>query len=72
MANIEDLMIERMKQNNENGDDDLINDEEDLVDGFRESKVVPAIEAPIEVCFTPDMVKKALNKAEESIILQML
>lgn len=71
MANIGDLMLERMNQNN-NDNDDLINDEEDLADGFKDNKAAPKIEAPIEVSFTPDTLKKALNKGEESIILQML
>ena len=70
MAGIENLILERMKQDNEN--DDLINDEEDLADGFRESKLAPKTEAPIEVFFTPDTLLKALHKGEESIILQIL
>ena len=64
-------MLERMNQNNDDGDD-LINDEEDLADGFKDNKAAPTIEAPIEVFFTPDALKQALNRGEESVILQML
>ena len=47
MANIEADVAAKMQSNNENEDDDVIDDEQDLVEPFRESKLAaPMADVP--------------------------
>jgi len=71
MATIEADVLEQIKHSN--NDDDVINDEEDVATGFRDSAAVAAVnEAPQEVVYSADLMRNVMNKGEESIILQML
>lgn len=72
MSNIEADVLEQIKQGN--NDDDVINDEEDLATGFRDSAAAVAAvnEAPQEVVYSADLMRNMMSKGEESSILQML
>lgn len=69
MVNIETEVIEKMKQGG--NDDDVINDEEDIATGFRDSAAVAAANdaPPNEVVYAADTLKNAMSKGDGSVIL---